>query len=109
MATIQPDADGERPRLIHAGDWTDEAGVRWKLRGQQLEPKQARRLMSLPGLRVIVVDGPRPREVEGAKLDELFARIHEFFAGEAPPMTDFRLAEFRSADRTWLLVVEESC
>src|SRR4051812_21636754 len=39
----------------------------------------------------------------------ILTRIDEFFAGQAAPTTDFRVADFRDSDHHVLVVVEESC
>ncbi len=65
--------------------------------------------MALPDVRVLHCYGMHPREVAGEERNELFDRLEQFFAGLAPPMSTFDVAEFRDDDRAVMLVVEESC
>jgi hypothetical protein len=102
-------AGGEHPRLLREGVWIAPAGDRWHMRGHELTPKQARRLLKRPGVRVLHVDSPAPHEPEGAELEGLLTRLEEFWAGEAPPMSDFRLGDFRNSSHEVMLVIQESC
>ena len=79
------------------------------MRGGPLTARQARRLLSRPGVIVLHVYGIDPRPVTAPERDGLIARIEEFFAGDAPPMSDFALAEFRNDQRQVMLVVQEHC
>jgi hypothetical protein len=58
---------------------------------------------------VLHVYGVSPRQVAGAEREALTVQIEQFFAGAAPPMNDFAIAEFRDDQRRVLLVVQESC
>ena len=79
------------------------------MRGHELAPKQARRLLKQPGVRVLHVDGPEPHEPHGAELESLLTRLEDFWAGEAPPMNDFVLGDFRNSAHEVMLVIQESC
>ena len=68
-----------------------------------------RRLLKRADLRVLHAYGPQPVEVEDSERDVLMARVDRYFAGEASPHNEFRLAEFRDSDRRVMLVVEEFC
>ena len=104
-------ADAEWPRPIRARQWIGEDGVRWRLRGREIEAGSValRRLLTRSGLRVLHVYGPRPREVTGQEREGLLERVGLFAAGEAPPHSCFWLAEFRSEDRQVMLIIEEGC
>jgi hypothetical protein len=47
--------------------------------------------------------------VTGLERDALTVRVEEFFAGCAPPMSDFAIAEFRNGQRQVMPVVQEYC
>lgn len=106
----EPDPDaGTWPSPMRDRQWTDGAGVIWHMRGARLDHRGVRRVMALPDLRVLHCYGMHPREVSGEERNELFDRLEQFFAGLAPPMSTFDVAEFRDDDRAVMLVVEESC
>lgn len=99
------------PQPISDGHWTDEAGTYWQIRGRRasLSRPALRRLLKLAGLRVLHARGPEPIEVSGPEREALMERVEQYFAGEAPPHSAFRLAEFRNGDRAVMLVIEEAC
>ena len=106
---IGPGGEQPWPSPINERGWIDPAGGHWRMRGHELGPRDTRRLVKREGLRVLHVYGPQPREVSGSELDGLLERLSEFFAGEAPPTSEFRLGDFRNAKHQVMLVVEESC
>jgi hypothetical protein len=79
------------------------------MRGGELTPKQARRLLRRAGIRVLLVNGPEPEVVEGSDLDLLRDRLEEFWPGRSQPMADFRVGDFRNTDHDVLVVIQESC
>jgi hypothetical protein len=89
--------------------WVDQQGSRWHMRGGLLTAKQARRLLRRPEVAVLHVYGVSLRQVTGPEREALTGQIEQFFAGTAPPMSDFAIAEFRDDQRRVLLVVQESC
>jgi hypothetical protein len=97
------------PAPIRDRRWTDRHGAQWRMRGGLLTARQARRLLRRPDVIVLHIYGFDPRLVTGLERDALTARIEEFFAGYAPPMSDFAIAEFRNGQRQVMLVVQESC
>jgi hypothetical protein len=98
------------PQPIRAGHWIDDSGTDWHLRGGGgLTHPVLRRLLKRPDLRILHAYGVRPREVSGAERAALLARVERYLAGEAPPRSEFRLAEFRDDDRHVMLVIEEDC
>jgi hypothetical protein len=97
------------PAPIRDRSWTDRHGVQWRMRGELLTPRRVRRLLSRPDVAVLHIYGPDPRLVTGLERAGLISRIEEFFAGDAPPMSDFALAEFRDGQRQIMLVVQEYC
>jgi hypothetical protein len=100
--------DGEHPRLLRDREWTDPGGTQWRMRGGQLDPKQARRLLRRDGVRVLLVNSPYP-ELVGDDLGNLRSRLEDFWAGGAQPMADFIAGDFRNDDRDVLVVIQESC
>lgn len=96
------------PTPIPDGQWTDADGTVWHMRGQPLNAKQARRLMERPETTVLHSYLDDPTIVTGPDRTALFGRINQYLAGNAPPMAEFTLAEFRDSGRV-MLVVNESC
>ena len=99
------------PQPIREGDWTDGAGITWRIRGRGIEPRgpTLRRLLKRPDLRVLHAYGPHPLEVSGRERDALLERVERYVAGEGAPHSVFVLAEFRNNDRQAMLVIEEAC
>jgi hypothetical protein len=97
------------PAPIADRQWTDGQGTRWHMRGGSLTARAARRLLRQPGIAVLHVYGAGVREPAGAQRAALTDRIEQFFAGLAPPGSEFAIAEFRNDQRQVLLVVQESC
>jgi hypothetical protein len=79
------------------------------MRGPAIGQRELRRLLKRDEVRVLHVYGLEPVEVSGAQRDALLQRIETFFAGQAPPMSDFVLGDFRDSDRRVMVVVQESC
>jgi hypothetical protein len=102
-------ASGVHPRLLRDREWINSTGERWHMRGHELEPKQARRLLKRPGVRVLHVDSPEPHEPRGPELQSLLTRLEGFWAGEAAPMNDFVVGDFRNSAHELMLVIQESC
>ena len=97
------------PAPIRDKNWIDRQGNRWHVRGGLLTARQARRLFRRPDVAILHLYGLDPRQVTGPERGALIDRIELFFAGAAPPMTDFAIAEFRNDLRETMLVVQESC
>src|SRR6266511_96679 len=99
------------PQPIHDGHWTDDNGAHWYIRGgrAQLPHRVLRRLLKRPDLRVLHAYGPHPIEVSGTERKAFLQRVERYFTGEAPPHSEFRLAEFRDDDHRVMLVIEEAC
>jgi hypothetical protein len=114
-ARSTPEADRANtqpwPQPIRGGHWTDDNGTHWRIRGGRagLPWLVLRRLLKRPNLRVLHAYGPHPAEVSGAERVALLERVERYFAGEAPPHSEFWLAEFRDDDRQIMLVIEEAC
>ena len=104
-------AAGAWPRPIREGQWVDDRGVHWHIRGRSIEPggPPLRRLLKRTDLRVLHAYGTQPREVEGREREALLERVRRFAAGDAPPFSTFWLAEFRNEDRQVMVVIEEAC
>lgn len=99
------------PQPIRDGQWTDDNGSCWHIRGRGIEPDSPalRRLLRRPDLRVLHAYGPQPMEVSGRDREAILERVERYAAGEAPPHSAFWLAEFRNDDRQVMLVIEEAC
>ena len=99
------------PQPIQEGRWTDDGGTQWHIRGRGTQSPRAllRRLLKRTGLRVLHAYGPQPTEVSGTRRQALLERVDRYFAGQAPPHSDFWLAEFRDDDHNVMLVIEEAC
>lgn len=107
---LEPDGQPQPwPMPVKDRVWVDSAGNQWHMRGPELTAKTMRRLLRRPDLRVLHAYGLQPREVIGAERDALLTRLSQSFSGDAPPMSDFRLGDFRTSDSQVMLVVEESC
>ena len=99
------------PRPIRDGQWIDDCGIHWHIRGGGIEPTgpALRRLLKRTDLRVLHAYGAHPREVSGREREALLERVGRFAAGDAPPHSAFWLAEFRNGDRQVMLIIEEAC
>jgi hypothetical protein len=102
------------PNPIADAHWTDGDGVHWHMRGKRgggapLSGPALRRLLKLIGLRVLHVYGPQPSEVSNSQREALLVRVDQYFSGQAPPHSGFRLAEFRNDKGEVMLVVQEFC
>jgi hypothetical protein len=102
---------GAWPQPIREGQWVDDRGAHWHIRGRDIEPTgpALRRLLKRTDLRVLHAYSAQPREVDGREREALLERVRRFAAGDAPPYSAFRLAEFRSEDQQVMLVIEEAC
>jgi hypothetical protein len=103
------DLAAEWPRPVHDRQWIDSDGTSWRMRGRPLQAKQARRLTRRADVQVVRAYGFEVVEVLGGERDALLTRIEEFFAGQAPPFSNFILGEFRDRDHRVMLMVQESC
>ena len=97
------------PRPVHDREWSDSDGTAWRMRGRPLEAMQALRLMTRSDVHVVRAYGLEIVEVRGGERLDLLARIEEFFAGNAPPFSDFEFGEFRDRDHRVMLMVQETC
>jgi hypothetical protein len=92
---------------IRDGKWDEPGGTTWHMRGAELRPRFARRLLRRPGVRVLHACGPEAHLIEGDELDAVVERLREFLEGKAQPHADFRVADFRDDDHHVLAVIEE--
>jgi len=79
------------------------------MRGDLLHERAFRRLLKLPGVRILQVYGVEPVEPAGPDLELVLARLDAFFSGTAAPMSDFRVGDFRDPGRNVMVVIEEFC
>ncbi len=79
------------------------------MRGGALTARQARRLLRRSDVAVLHVYGVAARQLTGSDRDALAGRIEQCFSGDAPPMSDFAIAEFRDELHRVMMVVQESC
>jgi hypothetical protein len=110
-AKAEPTGAQPWPQPIREGRWTDDRGTQWHIRGRGTPSPRGllRRLLKHPDLRVLHAYGPQPTEVAGPQQQALLERVERCFAGEAPPHSEFWLAEFRDDDHHVMLVIEEAC
>ena len=97
---------------VRSGQYTDESGVRWHLRGGELTWKGIERLIRDPQVRVLHAYQNDIRDVTPEHRDEFMAMIRPYLDGErvvADDQTDFGAGEFRDDERRSLLVIEETC
>ncbi|MBM0124537.1 hypothetical protein IMY96_07235 [Pimelobacter simplex] len=99
----------EHPRLLRDREWTDPDGTHWRMRGSELDAKQARRLLRRDGIRVLLVNSPDPEMVAEDDLEDLRGRLEDFWSGCAQPMADFNIGDFRNEEHGVLVVIQESC
>ena len=95
VGELDPDA-GVWPSPIRDGEWFDGTGGRWHLLVPGLDLRQGRRLLTRPGARALHCYGMHPKEISGAELEALLARVDDFLRGRAPQGSEFWLAEFRN-------------
>jgi hypothetical protein len=105
VAWSQPVVDGE---------FTDEHGVRWELRGDgSIAWKRLEQLLKDPEVRVLRFYGNAVRDVPLGERESFSAEIRPYLTGkvfrEAGDMTDFLAGEFTDGQHNHLLVVEQSC
>ncbi|WP_328330367.1 hypothetical protein OHA70_08550 [Kribbella sp. NBC_00382] len=105
VAWSQPVVDGE---------FTDEGGVRWQLRGDGSMPwKRVEQLLKDPEVRVLRVYANEASDVLPADRESFSAEIKPYLTGkvlrEAGDWTDFLAGEFKDEQHNHLLVVEQSC
>lgn len=99
-------------QVIGAGEYADEAGVCWRIRGGELSWKRIERLARDPEVRVVHVYQNEIRDVPPEGRPGLLGMIRPYLVGtrrRAGDHTDFRAGEFKDDLRRSLLVVEESC
>jgi len=107
-------AEGESfevPNPLRGRTWTDERGVAWRRRGQEvLTPNRARKVLARPGVTVMHVYLGMPHEHAGRNLSGLLAEVEKVWAGdEHDPMHTFDIAEFRDEDGRVMVMIAESC
>lgn len=92
-------------------EWLDPSGKRWRMRGDVLDRKHARRILAQPDVRIAHFDCYGPDAVvTGAERTDLIDRVRAFlddvYEGGG---NGFGLAEFRDDDGNVILVVEGDC
>jgi hypothetical protein len=94
-------------------EYTDEHGVRWRMRGGEPRWTRIEHLMSDSEVRVLHVYLSDVNDVTGDERGGLLARIRPYLKGERThepdDQTDFDAAEFKDDQHHSLLVIEESC
>ncbi|MEV0799248.1 hypothetical protein AB0I34_16270 [Kribbella sp. NPDC050281] len=97
---------------VRSGQYTDESGVRWQMRGGELPWKRIERMIHDPQVRVLHAYQNEIRDVTPEHREEFMAMIRPYLHGKrvvADDHTDFRAGEFKDSERRSLLVVEETC
>lgn len=100
-------------QLLISGEYTDETGARWQLRGGDLPWKRIERLIHDPQVRVLHAYANEIHDVTLEHRDRFTAMIRPYLGGKrraaVDDYTDFQAGEFRDDQRRSLLVVEETC
>lgn len=108
---VEPPRDWHQP--IRSGEYTDDTGARWQLRGGDLSWKSVERLIRDPQVRVLHTYLNEGRDVTLEHRDSFTAMIRPYLDGKQGDAvndhTDFRAAEFLDERRRSLLIVEETC
>jgi hypothetical protein len=106
-----PPMDWYQP--IRSGEYTDETGARWQLRGGDLPWKRIERLIDDPQVRVLHAYANEIRDVTLDRRDRFMAVIRPYLDGKrgasVDDHADFQAGEFKDDQRRSLLVVEETC
>lgn len=97
------------PTPIRDRQWVDAEGVVWRMRGAALGRREWVRLLKRADVRILHVYGLAPVVLSKPDAAPLIDRMEEFFAGEAPPMSDFVIGDFRDGQRRVMIIVQESC
>lgn len=97
--------------VIADREWFDQNGKRWHMRGQPLNPKQARRALSRGDVPIAHFDCYGPDAIiSGSERDALMGRVREFLDdGPVGGGNGFVLAEFQDDEGSDILVVEGDC
>jgi hypothetical protein len=118
VAALGPSGEGEPAFVwrqpIADGEFTDEAGVWWGLRGDGSLPwKRVEQLLKDPEVRVLRFYANAASDVLPADRESFSTEIRPYLTGkivrEAGDFTDFFAGEFKDEQHHHLLVVEESC
>lgn len=104
-----PDGSVPWAQLLRARRWVDADGTQWRMRGEPLKPSAVRRQLRRDDVRVVHVYGPDPQPLTGQALEDVLERYWEFVEGRAQPFSEFKVGDFRDAERHALLVFEEFC
>jgi hypothetical protein len=95
---------------IRSGEYTDEAGVLWRMRGGERSWARIARLIRDPRVRVVHVYLNEVREVAPEDRESLLSTIRPYVDGPAPDdHTDFTAAEFKDGNHNSMVLVEETC
>ena len=95
---------------IRSGEYTDEAGVLWRMRGGELSWARIARLIRDPQVRVVHVYLNDVREVAPETREDFLSTIRPYVDGPAPDdHTDFTAAEFKDGNHSSMILVEETC
>ncbi len=107
---VGPDGQARQwPTPIRDRQWVDEQGTVWRMRGPEIRRRELTRLLKRDDVRLLHVYGLDPTVIPKSDTGPLVTRVEEFFAGDAPPMSDFVLGDFRDDQRRVMIVVQESC
>ncbi|WP_157728220.1 hypothetical protein [Actinopolymorpha singaporensis] len=101
------------PSALEGGEYTDEQGVRWRLRRGEVRVSRVEHLMRDPDVRVLHALGPEVRDVPVEEREAFLVTIRPYLKGVKRPssgdFTDYFLGEFKDDSHRSLLVVEERC
>ncbi len=96
---------------IADGQYVDELGVRWTLRGGTPTVRRVAKLLANPEVTVIHVYADEVGEVSLEEREAFLAKIRPYLKGEQDKgdYTDFKAGEFKDESHRSLVVIEESC
>lgn len=116
VAAADPGPQGEPVELVRplkSGEYSDDLGVRWRRRGDQLPWKRVQHLLRDPQVQVLHIDFDDVRLVDAEQREEFLAMIRPYLKGGSLPesagASDFRAGEFKDSGHRSMLIVEEYC
>ena len=112
-----PTAGFTRPSPINDGEWTDESGRRWRLRGdgQPIPAKRVLHLLSSEQIRVLLrsTSDWELRDVDPAERADLWRRMSPYLRESVDRTggdhTEFHVGEFKDEERRTTVIIEEFC
>ena len=102
--------------MARRGRWTDDEGVEWTRRGEQVDLKRVERLLADPQTRVMRFGSAEVVDVQPVERAGYWARVRPYLRGvrrtpgeKSTDHLDCQVAEFRDLDRRVCLIFTEHC